>query len=350
MRIRESESSFRLSYSNISMAKTCLRKFFMKYMLHLEPDLEEDQTKFFFGTVFHQYLENGMHLPELGGETSLVTPRKKRGLQPLGQTPLYVSEEKLEAAWLMCLEDSKPSVKAWHPSKHTLIKHQVGAALQTFFIRHLKSNLTCIACEVEIAFLNFIAYIDVVYVDTNGYWWIGDLKTAASVKPQELTAQLSKNLQLSIYATFKQDVARILSLDLAKFAGVRYLSTTKTKAEEIKSFESFCIKNVSESYDFVVPAHLLSDSIETLNYHLGIVEQLEELKGQGYTECQIKANYSACFDFFSPCPWWSRCYGHKFGTDTRIKVFTTSSRVYGDEVIEEESLLGDTSLEDIEDL
>ena len=321
----------------------------MKYMLHLEPDAEEDQTKFFFGTVFHQYLENAMHLPELSGEASLA-PRKKRGLQALGQTPLYVSQEKLEAAWLMSMEDSKPSVKAWHPSKHTLIKHQVGAALQTFFIRHLKSNLVCIACEVEIAFLNFIAYVDVVYVDKNGYWWIGDLKTAASVKTQELLAQLSKNLQLSIYATFKQEVAKILSLDLAKFAGVRYLTTTKTKAEEIKSFESFCIKNVSESYDFVIPAHLLSDSIETLNYHLELVEKLEALKAKGYTECQIKANYEACFSFYSPCPWWSRCYGHKFGTDTRIKVFTTSSRTYGEETMEVESLLEDTSMEGLEDL
>ena len=328
--IFSSESSFRLSYTNISMQKTCPRKFYLKYLLKAKPDSEEDQSAFFFGTVFHRYLEDTKHTPK-----KVVSQSKGAGFKTI-DIPCYVSEEQLKVSWDAEMLEAPVSVKEWDEKKNEVTKLQIGACLQTFFTRHVKSGLICIACEVEIALKNLIAYVDVIYVDNTGGWWIGDLKTASSLNVQNLQATLHKNLQLSIYATFRNEVAEKLGLDVKKFRGVRYLSTTKSKAAVIRPFEEFVVKNMSESYDIVIPNILLVDSSELLNEQMETVEIMEKMKEEGVPASRVACNYNACFDYFRPCMFWSYCYGQKFGEDSGVKVYTTSSKYPTDLVIDEE--------------
>lgn len=325
-----SPSSFRLSYTNISMQKTCPRKFYLKYLLRVKPDAEEDQSAFFFGTVFHRYLEDTLHTP-----CKVELSSQGKGFKTI-EVPCYVSKAQLDKSWDAEFLEAPVSVREWDAKKIEVTKLQIGACLQTFFARHVKSGLLCLACEVEIALKNLIAYVDVVYEDASGGWWIGDLKTASTLNAQNLQATLHKNLQLSIYATFRNEVAEKLGLDVKKFRGVRYLSTTKSKAMVVRPFEEFVVKNMSESYDIVVPNTLLVDASNLLDEQMNTVEIMERMKEEGVPASRITCNYNACFDFFRPCPFWSYCYGQKFGEDSGVKVYTTQSKYPTDTVIEDE--------------
>jgi hypothetical protein len=313
------------------MRKSCIRKAYLKYVLRVPPDCEEDQSAFFFGTVFHRYLEDTMHTPE--PVETVVSPGMKSVV-----VPCYVSQAKLDLAWDAEIVEAHQSVKDWDVKKVEVTKLQIASALQTFFMRHVKSGLKAVGCEVEIAHKNLIAYVDVVYTDPSGTWWIGDLKTASSLNAQALQASLHKNLQLSIYATYKEDIAKILNLDVKKFGGVRYLSTTKSKAAVIRPFKEFACKNTSESYDIVVPQYLLADVTPTLDDQLELVEKLEALASLGTPASQVSCNYGACFDYFRPCIYWSHCYGQKFGEESGVKVYTTASKYETTTVDEDEAV------------
>lgn len=183
----------------------------------------------------------------------------------------------------------------------------VMAMVQSYLPVRERSKLWVIACEVEVGNEWFVGYIDMILTDVNGWWYIGDLKTASSVK-DTLFAKLAANKQLNLYAYFVKQVADKLKLDMKKFAGVRYNVCVKPKIV-IKQGESalaYGNRVHSDVYEIFIPLSLLktADMFAEAAIHYKTAHSLTPA-----TACR---NRESCLDFFRPCPYWSHCHPASF--------------------------------------
>lgn len=179
----------------------------------------------------------------------------------------------------------------------------VMAMVQSYFPVREKSKLKVIACEVEVGNEWFVGYIDMVLSDCNGWWYIGDLKTASSVK-ETLFAKLAANKQLNLYAHFADQVAEKLKLDPKMFAGVRYNVCVKPSIV-IKAGESalaYGNRVHSNVYEVFIPASLLHPEATFKE-----IETMYKV-AHSLTEENACRNRESCLDFFRPCNFWQHCH------------------------------------------
>jgi hypothetical protein len=103
------------------------------------------------------------------------------------------------------------------------------------------------------------------------------------------------------------------------FAGIRYITTTKTKAEMLKPFAEFVVKNTPKSYDFEVPKeHMVFDMeiVDKARSDIHLIQQESD-------PMNIACNPSECMAYFKPCPYWSYCHGgKKHGESTGVTVIS----------------------------
>ena len=91
---------------------------------------------------------------------------------------------------------------------------------------HKKSSLTVIGCEDEVGDDYTIGFIDAIMVDSAGYYYITDLKTAGRFD-NNLLARLKRDSQLNLYSYFRNQIEEKYGLDPKKFAGILYRVTQK---------------------------------------------------------------------------------------------------------------------------
>jgi len=191
---------------------------------------------------------------------------------------------------------------------------------------HAMSGLQVVAPEIGLLNKIFEGYVDLVVKDKAGYWWISDTKSAKAVR--ELTlARLHNDTQLSLYASFKDEIARIYKLAPAKFKGIRYRVVTKSEAtqQDGESYEAY-VKRVYKSinaYDVLVPASMLKPK-EAYGKH----EKLHKVS-LGLRDGSIEPikNYAFCDAFFKPCEFWTACHGKSPNESLRaLKIIESNPR------------------------
>lgn len=261
-----------LSPSSLQLYLSCPRKYWLKKVKKEKPDADadEDTVALRLGSAFHKVLEDCRH--ELSGVA-------------------------LSDVVKVCLSFDLDTDTA----------ALVYAMLSHYKSVHEKSGLKAAACEVTIALPTFFGYVDVVLTDSDGGWWIGDMKTASTYSPL-LMPQLASHPQLALYAAHRKAVADQLQLDPAKFKGCRYRLSTKSKTQR-KPGENDAsyvgrLRKAVKSYDFAIPAAILRTSGPTR----ALVYASDKVAASKERD-DYPTNYGACTNYFKLCEYWSQCHG-----------------------------------------
>lgn len=165
------------------------------------------------------------------------------------------------------------------------------------------SGLKVVKCEMGIETNMYVGFIDAIAIEpTTKLWWLIDLKTAGRHDPN-LLPQLAKDMQVGLYSHFVPDVeGQVKELDGYTFGGFKYSQTIKSKAQTLKGLESGV-----KVYEMTIPASLIQEG-EAWNLFSEVHDRALELnKGEA-----PRKNYSSCFNYFSPCPYFSKCHGVLF--------------------------------------
>jgi hypothetical protein len=179
----------------------------------------------------------------------------------------------------------------------------LSVMLQKYVDYRKVSGLEIIKCEFSIETSMYIGFIDAIAIHKpTKTWWLVDLKTAARHDPN-LVPQLSKDMQVGLYSHFVPDIQEYHSvLDVYTFGGFKYCQVIKSKAGTPKGLEAGV-----KVYEMTVPASLIKQG-EAWSVFTDVHDRALELH-QGVAP---KKNYSACFNYFQPCPYFSNCHGNLF--------------------------------------
>lgn len=267
-----------LSYSSANLLKSCSQRYYYYKVVaqDLDADFEDSTKAFDIGKAFHYILETNNHEDKNVGKLTVLAKAT------------YDLEE----------------------DEALMVKGMVLKYLKL----HLSSGLKAIKCELGLSIPEFIGYIDALMEDKEGLWWIVDLKTAARINP-DTGVRLHRDTQLNLYAKFVPQICEILKLDSKKFGGIRYRVTTKSKAKRkaTELAKDFVIRmaNTVKSFDYVIPAKLLDPDAFYAD-HMDLYKKSIALH-EG-TQIPVK-NFAACFNYFRPCPYWSKCHGNLFSNE-----------------------------------
>lgn len=265
-----------LSPSSFQLFSACNRKYFLKKIAKadIDPDASEDTEAFRIGKAFHKVLE--------------VTQHNLSGF----------SLDKIRA--IVCGE--------YELSEHDHLP-MIFAMLVKYKKVHDKSKLNTVACELILDLPDFYGIVDAIKSDNKGNWWICDMKTASSYQPN-LIPSLPSHPQLNLYAWKSREIAAARNLDPAKFMGVRYLLTTKTKlvrkaSEGFTDYVSRAV-NAIKSLDFAIPKEALRPEL-VIKTHKLASEYIKKTEEEAFSP-----NLGNCMSYHRPCEFWSRCHGNTF--------------------------------------
>lgn len=265
-----------LSHSSASTLLECEQKY-AYYKIDGAPN-DPDYVKsdaLAIGSAFHKVLEDSKH-----------------------EKP-----ESIRASLLACVED--PEVRL--PESEILLCH---AMVLKYLRLHKQMGFKVLAVEIGIETKEVVGYIDAIMEDLQGFWWIVDLKAKKSLSPTEI-AMLKNDPQLNLYAAHAGMIAEMLNLDVKKFGGCRWRVVTKTTAkqkagETDAAYVARLADDHVKAYDIPVPFDEAA-AAERLQTHLELFKRTQKLP-----KSKPLKNFKSCNSFFSPCQYWSRCYGKTF--------------------------------------
>lgn len=226
--------------------------------------------------------------------------------------------ESIRVALLKCVED--PEVRL--PEDEILLVH---AMLLKYLRLHKQMGFKILAIEIAIETKEVIGYVDAIMEDHDGKWWIVDLKAKKSLSPTEI-AMLPTDPQLNLYAAHAAMIAEQLGLDMQKFGGCRWRVVTKTTAKQKRGetdaeYVARLANENIKAYDIPVPFNEEA-AAERLETHLDLYKRTQKL-----AKSKPIKNFKSCNSFFSPCAYWSRCYGKNYSDS----LDTSHLTVLGDE-------------------
>ena len=170
------------------------------------------------------------------------------------------------------------------------------------------SGIKVIKCELPIATSSYVGFIDYIAVKGDK-WYIGDLKTAGR-HDENILSQLPLDPQLNLYSHFAEDLyIAVPALKGKEFAGCLYTQTIKSKAQTANGLD----KGV-KVFEIEVPISSMNPDLIWSLFNEVHDRALELTKGEA-----PRKNLSSCFNYFSPCPYFSQCHGKTF-TENKAKV------------------------------
>lgn len=180
------------------------------------------------------------------------------------------------------------------------------------------SGIKVIKCELALGTSMYTGFIDYIAVQGNK-WYIGDLKTA-SRHDENILPQLPLDAQLNLYANFADDLyIAVPSLVGKEFAGCLYSQVVKSKAGTMSGLE----KGV-KVVETVVPVESMDPELIWSLFNEVHTRATELHAGEA-----PRKNLSACFNYFSPCPYFSQCHNATF-TENRKKVKVTTIETFNE--------------------
>jgi RecB family exonuclease len=271
----ENSIGFKLSNSSAGVFRGCKRRFWHKSIAKTEkdPDFDDNSKALVIGRIYHRVLELAEHERD-----------------NLADFMLHAAANENDCS------DSQILGLVW-------------AMVDKYLELHEKSGLKAVAIEIPVTDDKVIGFVDVILKETDGHWWIVDLKTAATLS-KSLLGKLKQDPQLNLYSYFAEDIAKAHGLDLDKWSGIRYRVTTKSTArirsnENITSFSERVARTI-EAYDIAIPKADLNPGL-AYDQIMDIYKEVEVLKT--LPESSVPQNFGYCEQYFKPCPYWSRCYG-----------------------------------------
>lgn len=278
----------KMSYSSQGTLQSCEMEFWHYKVAQTPHDSDyEESDAFGFGKAFHQVLEKSMH-------------------------NAFHKEHLIEAM-----------------DEHKVHAADMGALMamgKRYLKLHKLSGLKVFKVEFQIETKEYVGFIDMLMIDSQGFWWIGDLKTTSRFDEKNLLPRLAKDPQLNIYAFFAGDIARALDLDPEKFMGCRYRAITKPKIvqkgkETVEEYAERVAEKHVEVYDIEVPKEVMNP-----------LEAWESISESYSRSLQLQAgevprkNYKNCISYFKPCRYFSKCHGKTFSeAGNMVKIHTIDS-------------------------
>ena len=180
------------------------------------------------------------------------------------------------------------------------------------------SGIKVIKCELPLGTSMYTGFIDYIAVQGNK-WYIGDLKTA-SRHDENILSQLPLDPQLNLYANFANDLyIAVPSLVGKEFAGCLYSQIIKSKAQTYGGLD----KGV-KVVETIVP-------VEAMNPELiwSLFNEVHTRATELHAGEAPRKNLSSCFNYFSPCPYFSQCHGKTF-TENKTKVKVTTIETFNE--------------------
>ena len=270
-----------LSHSSANLLQTCTQKFYY-YKTGVKPDKdsEEDMTALNIGSAVHYLLEKAL-------DNHKYNPKKVKD-----NLKFVKKEYNLGLNWPL-----------------------VYAMVLKYISYHKKLKVNLIALELPVQNNNIIGYIDVIEGNDHG-WSIVDLKTTSYISIPDLIVKTRMDPQLHIYASFIEDLATGLELDIKRFQGCHYRVISKPKlsqrvSETNSEYVRRLLPNIRVEDIFV--EHSPKMIAEVLEKHFRLKRLGEDILSG---KIQPMKNTTSCFNYFKPCPYISQCLGGKTYTET----------------------------------
>ncbi len=276
----------KLSYSSMKLIQSCEQRYSFYKITNTPKDSDyEESDALGLGKAFHEVLEKTLH----------TDWNEKLLLEAMEAHKVDVSDANLLRMML---------------TKYVAFRKATG--------------LRVVKCEFGIETSDYVGFADAFAIDkASKTWWIVDLKTAARHDPN-LVPQLAKDMQIGLYSHFVPDIENaVKELEGYKFGGFKYSQTIKSKATTAKGLESGV-----KVYEITIPAEIIEEG-EAWSHFQEVHSRALELHGG---EAPRK-NLSACFNFFSPCAYFSKCFGYNFTNPTPLVTVATIESLNDQELL-----------------
>lgn len=263
-----------LSYSSFSEYSACPRKWFYRKVMGypIDTDSSEDTEAFTIGKAFHKCLEDFKH--------------NLKGFTLQNCTDVCASFG-IEDTDTVCL---------------------IFAMLGKYKKVHELTNLSVVACELEVSTPLFFGVVDVVMYEPDVGFWIVDIKTAGSWMENTITTAAA-HTQLSIYSKYSKEIAFAVGMPDVPFAGCRLRVTTKArlkrKADESDSSYIVRLTGSTRSGDIIIPASIIMTDVVS-SAHEAAAKKIMGAKPEDIEK--FPQNFSNCFSYFKPCSHHSKCF------------------------------------------
>jgi hypothetical protein len=278
--VSQNKEAVRLSYSSMKTLQSCEQKYTHYKILKTsnDPDYEESDA-LGLGKAFHAVLERTLH--QDFNDVLIIEA---------------MTEFKVDAS----------------------DKSLLTVMLKKYIEFRKASGIKVIKCELPLGTSMYTGFIDYIAIQGNK-WYIGDLKTAAR-HDENILSQLPLDPQLNLYAHFAEDLyIAIPSLVGKQFAGCLYSQIIKSKAQTYAGLE----KGV-KVIETVVP-------VESMNPELiwSLFNEVHDRARELHKGEAPRKNLASCFNYFSPCSYFSQCHGKTF-TDNKKKVKVTTLETFNE--------------------
>lgn len=278
----------KLSVSSLKTLQSCEEKYWHYKVANTAKDSDYEEGDFLgLGKAFHQVLEKTLH--ESWNESLLI--------EAMVEHKVDMSEKPL-----------------------------LSAMLDKYVKYHKLSKVKVVKCEFHIEDNKTVLFMDAIGIsyDSTGKaygWWIIDLKTA-SRHDENLLAQLPKDPQMNHYASYADDVEiGVPEVKNLPFLGCRYRQVIKSKAGTQRGLEAGV-----KVFDIEIPVEMMD--IKAFKSLFSTVYDRADALHQGEAPTR---NYAACFNYFSPCQYFSKCHGELFTkSKSKVTVHTLESLTNGE--------------------
>lgn len=198
----------------------------------------------------------------------------------------------------------------------------IEAMAKNYVEYHRYSGLKVVKCELGIQDDTFLGYIDAIATDSEGGWWIIDLKTAGRYDPS-IIPTLPLDPQLNLYSSYASRIEEMLpELKGFTFRGTRYRIVTKsTMAQKAKETLEKYVERLQGSVkcvDISIPVTAMNPQ-GAKERHTEVWQRASKLHGG---EAPLK-NYGSCMAYFRPCEYFSQCHGKTHSENAeKVEVYT----------------------------
>lgn len=285
-----SNKTIRLSHSSANLLRGCERRYVEYKVKGTKPDSDYvESNALSVGKAFHYIQEKGRHEP-----TSLSL-----------------------------------ALKECHESEDIGLGHNdyglVAGMSKAYWEFHKQSKTKVVGLEYKIETDNVVGFVDLVSIDESGKWYIEDLKCFKGFYPSAVVG-LANDPQLNLYAYHAGDIAKEYGLKLNKFAGaglrVVTKSTAKQQKKETLSDLAKRISRLVKVHRIIIPAEELHPE-RTMELHEDLYLTANSLHNTSHEPTQ---NFNYCMNYFSPCPYWSKCHGRNYtesmeSVQSRVETF-----------------------------
>lgn len=272
-----------LSYSGMSMFLGCPRKYAYRYIDRVER-AETDTSAMDRGSAFHL-------LVETNGEAS-----QEQVSEDLKENPYEVA--KVVTAY-----------RAYH-------KYEADGLLPK--MNH--SEVKIVSDEHQ-----FIGYVDMIGVQKDDRWMLGELKTTSRFDPVKW-ATLSINTQIALYCEMSSEFAHDEFLEMNDFQGVSYRTVELSSKRPLKATKKRTQGETPDEYgqrianDTKIFHQMVSPSEEArlsaLQCFSTVKEAVHNLRGRSGHAVKNPGN---CYAYNRPCEYFEHCWKIKPHSDEDIE-------------------------------